>query len=593
MINSTDTINSTDRLDSTDTTNPIDTTAFELMVTGGDSRITVQGENKLNGYGCSAYPSYSISYSSCTGSTISASAYAYAESYLHRMNKLAEAPEGRNAVFSAEFDRIRRKLTEFYEIPTDVDIVLGSSGTDLELIVLAIALTSNQPVHNIVLGANEVGSGINNAARGRYFSDLTPRGGSVESGSPIPGFDQRKISYHDIEIRLDDGSVRDEDEIMAEYVDQIEQAIAANRKVLLHMIHRTKTGLIIPSFNQLEKLVQRYGEAIDIVVDACQGRISIRLVNEYLKLGASVLLTGSKFYSGPPFSGALLIPARLAEKIKQKETVMTGLGDFFTRTEFPSDWTSFDDVASEEINMGLLLRWNVAIYEMNRVFLVPNHRIEFVVNSFNSAAKKMIHDSPFLQEAHLSTISREDLFPENTTSPFEINTIITFTIEESERFLSIDDAKLINRAMYSDLSGILNTDSKVAGISMQLGQPVKVSLDKKLEKWTASLRMALSSSHIGELGLLDDDIVRMRFESDFELIHEKLALVLENLDLLRVELSSQPLELSTQSLELSSQPLHPDHWAGEVWKRIRASGALEEEDTAILYYSTDRLRERL
>lgn len=34
-------------------------------------------------------------------------------------------------------------------------------------------------------------------------------------------------------------------------------------------------------------------------------------------------------------------------------------------------------------------------------------------------------------------------------------------------------------------------------------------------------------------------------------------------------------------------------WASSVWKRIRASGLLEEEDTAIMYYSTDRLRERL
>lgn len=516
--------------------NSIDTTAFELMVTGGDSRITVQGENKLNGYGCSAYPSYSISYSSCTGSTISAAAYAFAESYLHRMNKLAEAKEGRDGLFKTEFERIRRKIREFYEIPTTVDIVLGSSGTDLELVVLAIALTTGKSVHNIVLGANEVGSGINNAARGRYFSDLTPRGGNVAAGSTIPGFDQTKISYHDIPIRLDDGSVRDEQEIMDEYESQIEQAIAKDQNVLLHMIHRTKTGLIIPSFNQLEKLIQRYGEAIDVVVDACQGRISIRMVNEYLQLGASVLLTGSKFYSGPPFSGALLLPTKLANQIKHRETLMSGLADFFTRTEFPEDWTVFDGLASEEINMGLLLRWNVAIYEMNRVFLVPNKRIELVVNSFNSAAKKMIRESPFLQEAHLSTISREDLFPENTNSPFEINTIITFTIEPEDRFLDLEDAKLINRAMYSDLSDILTTDSKVAAISMQLGQPVKVSQNESRDQWTASLRIALSSSYIGELGLLDDDMVQMRFESDFELIHEKLALVLEHLDLLRVEL---------------------------------------------------------
>lgn len=36
-----------------------------------------------------------------------------------------------------------------------------------------------------------------------------------------------------------------------------------------------------------------------------------------------------------------------------------------------------------------------------------------------------------------------------------------------------------------------------------------------------------------------------------------------------------------------------DRWASSVWKRIRKSGLLEEEDTAVIYYSTNRLRERL
>lgn len=37
----------------------------------------------------------------------------------------------------------------------------------------------------------------------------------------------------------------------------------------------------------------------------------------------------------------------------------------------------------------------------------------------------------------------------------------------------------------------------------------------------------------------------------------------------------------------------PDRWASSVWKRIRASGLLEEEDSAVIYYSTNRLRARL
>jgi len=72
----------------------------------------------------------------------------------------------------------------------------------------------------------------------------------VKSGSVIPGFDPEKISYHDIEIRLDDGSVRDEQEIIDEYVSQIEQAIANDQKVLLHMIHE-KLELILDHLDLL------------------------------------------------------------------------------------------------------------------------------------------------------------------------------------------------------------------------------------------------------------------------------------------------------------------------------------------------------
>src|SRR5690606_7791087 len=99
-----------------------------------------------------------------------------------------------------------------------------------------------------------------------------------------------------------------------------------------------------------KKLITKYGEAIDVVVDACQGRISIRMVNEYLKLGAAVLFTGSKFYSGPPFSGALLLPSPLADRIKREPKARPGLADFFTRAELPAAWTVFDGVAREEVN---------------------------------------------------------------------------------------------------------------------------------------------------------------------------------------------------------------------------------------------------
>lgn len=52
------------------------------------------------------------------------------------------------------------------------------------------------------------------------------------------------------------------------------------------------------------------------VVDACQGRFEIDWLNDLLSKNAIVLITGSKFFRGPPFSGGVLVPAPLMAKLK-------------------------------------------------------------------------------------------------------------------------------------------------------------------------------------------------------------------------------------------------------------------------------------
>jgi hypothetical protein len=507
--------------------------ASELIAMGGDTRIIIDELSGLNGYGCSPYPSYSIAYSSCTGSTISTSAYAFIEAYLHELRK-KYSNQTDPKIFEEEFEFIREKIAQFHELPSDVEMVLGSSGTDLELVMLAVSMAEGNAVHNIVLGANEVGSGIEYVAKGRYFSTLTPHGKIPKLDQPIEGFDSNALSYVNIDIRNADGGVRSEEEVVADFEREIEWAIENNKKALVHSIHRTKTGLIVLSPSALEGLLKKYGSAIDVLVDACQGRISIRLVNAYINAGAAVLLTGSKFYSGPPFSGALILPPAMREKLKQRNTIPAGLNEFFTRYEFPSSWSFLNGQLNEEINLGLLLRWQAAVYEMNRVFLIPNKRIETVINTFTSTARQMIASSGFLREESLASLSDEDVHPTQTISPFELNSIITFTINDDEKFrqLNLDDAKLIHRALYTDLSHIIPDSHKLASTIIQLGQPVKVKLQCN-GQWNASLRIALSSVHIGELGLLDDRFIQLRFTADMDTLKQKLILIIDHLDSLR------------------------------------------------------------
>lgn len=509
--------------------------ASDIMAMGGDARIILNEDNGLNTYGHAPFPKFTVAYSSCTSNTISDSAYSYVESYLNILQH--KYKDGLStAVFVQEFETIRKKIAAYYELGANVEMVFGSSGTDIELIQLALSLSHNKPVHNIILSANEVGSGIKNAACGRYFSDITPKGVSCNVGEIIPGFSNRLISYSNIEIRDENGIVRNSKDLYSAYCSEIEAAISSGKRVIVHAIHRSKTGLILPEFYEIERLVKKFRDHIDLVVDCCQGRISIKRVNDYLKLGASVLLTGSKFYSGPPFSGVLILPQ---DKKNQPLDVASfpGLNAFFSTPEYPLSWQAdYADEKPYDNNPGLLLRWKATTYEMNKVFLVPNKRIKFVINAFTEATRNMIESSAFLMEISASSQTIEDKEPSNTESPFELNSIITFAVKKSvDEDLNLDDAKIIHKALYTNLEEIIGIDGKIPAMITQLGQPVKVMRNPD-GNWAATLRLALSSNLIGELGLLDDDIVHMRFQSDMQMIHDKLCLILEHFDMIKKRL---------------------------------------------------------
>lgn len=71
-----------------------------------------------------------------------------------------------------------------------------------------------------------------------------------------------------------------------------------------------------------------------VVVDACQLRSDAQNIVEYAGLGFVTLVTGSKFYCGPPFAGAVLFPpAALAELASGLEHLPVGFDDYFTRHE--------------------------------------------------------------------------------------------------------------------------------------------------------------------------------------------------------------------------------------------------------------------
>ncbi|PWN07837.1 hypothetical protein DDZ15_02160 [Rhodohalobacter mucosus] len=455
------------------------------------------------------------------------------ESYLHKLRNLYNE-SGDLFFLSDEFKFIRKKISDFYKLPKSADVILGSSGTDLELLVLAGAMSSpEKSAHNILIEANEVGSGAFNAAQGRYFSEILPLGLKCNIGDSIAGFSQKIISFKNIEVRNPDGSVENDTKIEEKLDHEIKSAFSQGKRPILHIIHRSKTGLIVPSFKVFKSLQEKYKDKIDTVVDACQGRISIHIMNQYLSHGAAILITGSKFYSCPPFAGALIMPEIMSSRIKKWNHFPVGLKDFFTRYEFPESWSFINEYLSTEINVGLLLRWQAAIFEMNKIFEVPNPRIEFVINAFNLIAKEMIHNSRFFNLVEIATQTNAYKVPISTRSPYEINSILTFTVSLPEHnIFTHDDAKIVYQAMYTDLSDIIASESKIAHTPIRIGQPVKVAKNKN-NQWLGTFRLALSSNLISEIAMLDDELVYMRIKSDMDFIQKKLELILDNFKIIK------------------------------------------------------------
>ena len=104
------------------------------------------------------------------------------------------------------------RIRAAYGVGDDIDIVFAPSGTDLEYVALALALgRSDQGIHNVLLGADETGSGCIHSAHGRFFANETALVGGVAPGEDIAGMGE--ITLVDVPVRCSDGEARTSAEI--------------------------------------------------------------------------------------------------------------------------------------------------------------------------------------------------------------------------------------------------------------------------------------------------------------------------------------------------------------------------------------------
>lgn len=462
------------------------------MTEGGDARIVLDPVSGLNRYHSAPRPSDVLAYASSTANDVSAPAYAHVAAALAAM-----APDGalRAAAYADALKGLRVRLRKAYAIEGDVSVVFAPSGTDLEFVALACLAGKGAGIHNVLLGADEVGSGCIHSARGHYFANETALGLGTEVGETVPGLEG--VTFADVPVRDAGGAAIDTHAIAAAIGREVSAAAAEGRVSLVHGVHGSKTGLILPELAEIDALQAAHGNRVIFVIDACQARITTQAIGDYLMRGCIVLLTGSKFMGGPPFSGFALVPDAL---MRGAATLPSGFATLFRRAEWPQGWAGRDSLP-DEANLGLLLRLEASLFELERLQALPMAQVETAIRAFRNAVEALAGGIGAGLVAPVPPGDAEEAYEH----PLEMLTLATLDL--SAGGATFEDAQGWQKGLLEH--------------GIRLGQPVKCV---KLPGggWGATLRVGLSMPILSERAAMDEAAMRESFAADMSRIGEAL-----------------------------------------------------------------------
>lgn len=447
--------------------------ASRLLTLGGDRRITVRPGQNTNQYGSSPFPRSTLGYASSTANDISLPAFDHLQGV---MAAWPEAATSDGRFYADALESLRRRMRAAWRLNGDTQIVFAPSGTDLEYVALTLA---GPKVTNVLIGADEVGSGCALSAGGRYFAKETALLAAAPKGAAIAGLEDTLI--YDIAVRDKGGAPRSSDEIAAAIAQIAADAQSAGRTCLVHVVYGSKTGLILPALDELHALMARF-PGLKVVVDACQARVTGKDIAALLARDCIVLMTGSKFMGGPPFSGFALVPPAWADGA----VIAPGLADVFRRGEWPESWPGCD-VLPDGSNPGLLLRLEAALFELERFLAIDGERVDAVIGRFGHYVRALAAMlgaglvAPCLAPGalHTSTLATLDL----TALPAR-----------------------------PDFAAAQRLHKVLAARGLRLGQPVKCI--PQAGGWGGTLRLSLSMPLIGELAALGNEELDIRLSKD-------------------------------------------------------------------------------
>jgi hypothetical protein len=512
---------------------PLLGTAESLMETGGDIRLARDPRSALNGYGCSHRPRpWAVTFASSTASSSSERGYEAADAARLRATLALLQGADRRVTVAAVLEDVRQGISRQLGLPPEDKIILAASGTDTEL--LALALThlagAEAPILNILIAPEETGRGVPMAARGLHFAVDTALGHDVTFEAPIAGF-RPDTKLASIALRRPGGALRAILDVEADIAATVAGAIGEGRRVILHALDLSKTGLLAPRPEFLAQLRRQHGGLFDIVVDACQTRLSPASLRAYLALDAVVLITGSKFFTGPPFAGAAILPGSIAKRLGHAR-LPEGLDAYFGLDDFFPGCFAAANLPPAG-NYGLALRWHAALAEISAVLAIPAARRTEILQGFGDTVRAAIATHPALELLEAAPIARG---PDDEAWE-RLPSIFTFSLRaphQLNRCLTPVEARAVYFWLNTDLSWLLPGHAAIAARICHIGQPVPLPQPGG-EGQQGALRVSAGARLIsGEPSHaeLDADARLAREFADLTLVFEKISLLLKHWSLL-------------------------------------------------------------
>lgn len=468
-----------------DKTYPVDATAPEhleavrhlgfpleyLLMSGGDMRLKIDPEHLLNKYGCRPFPRpKAFTFASSTATSISNIAFNQAE---RKREKLIEAcfSQGYQDTAIRFAEEIKAGIKDVLSLPRPASVILAPSGTDISLMFSSLCQTLfKRPVTHILVACDETGSGVPAALKGLHFSGRSSQNVEVTKGDKIEGF--AKTATINIALRTDKGILKSRQALDDEVFEAYEKVMQDGGQAVLHAMNQSKLGYSAPSDDCLRDLKERYGREFFVLIDNSQLRMERQHLRNYVEDDAAMTVTGSKFFTGPPFNGALILSDKWQELLRQSDVSLPrGMVDYVYKNDFPADWKSAQNL-NKGTNSGTLMRWYASLIELQRYFDTPLSLRKLGTEMFCEHVEMGIAQTDFLEGLSEAV--------ESAGKPLqskERRTIFPFFIRGQEGVLGPDEVSRVYKLLNQSLSQQFSSDDENIGLLgdqvCHIGQPVK------------------------------------------------------------------------------------------------------------------------